>query len=255
MNKEFKKAITTASRNTGLSEKEVFQETIKAGLFNILFRMESVENTVFDIYKIDKSFVSFLPSLSFAKFGEIKKVYAILHNVMLESAPFDDVISEFYQINFISRKNAHGQFMTPKSIGNLLTRMLCPHKSKTDNEPENPVIAEICCGTGTIIMSHLKNEFDEYGKDSFAKHTVYLNDLDPELLRIAVYQIMFNCMKYDVRIGCLDFQCNNMITQYPPDQKYTVWGMFGKSDEAHEDTIKLRVLSNFLDTLNLDVAA
>lgn len=123
--------------------------------------------------------------------------------------------------------------------------MLCPHESKPDNEPENLVIAEICCGTGTIIMSHLKNQFDTYGKDSFAKHTVYLNDLDPELLRIAVYQIMFNCMQHDVRIGCLDFQCNNMITQYPPDQKYTVWGMFGKSDEAHEDTIKLRVLSNF----------
>lgn len=251
MNKQFQKAITTAARNTGLSEKEVFHETIKVGMMNIIIRMKTSSNAVFNVRHIEKSFIQFLPSVTLVNLMELEAVYVVLHEIMASSDPFDDVISEYYERLFISKKNTRGQYMTPKSIADLVTRMM--HSPETD--PEGMLIGEPCCGTGTMTMSYLKNQIKVCGINNLADKTLWINDIDPDLLRIAVFQIMFHCLQHDVRIGFLDVHCNNLITQYPPDDKYRVWGMLGKSEEERTYAKMYEQMATFLDIIQPAKAA
>lgn len=225
-NKTLKNALQTATSKTSYSEKEVFDEAIKFGLLTIISALYGIDNHLYGGWKIDKPFFNFKTETTFERLSEIVVVQELLEQHMSEAEPFDDVLSAIYQEHFISKKNSLGQFMTPKSLSEGVALMLIPDKDISGKKS----LAEICCGTGSMTMAQLKNMYRKLGKYGLLEKTLMINDLDPFLLRIAVYQIMFHSFQHDVAIGRLDVICCNIITQYETRADHVVFSCRAKTE-------------------------
>ena len=160
------------------------------------FCMFTKSNKIFDI----DSFRHMISVLGFDIFwAKFIRSYTSHHRPDLEPIPSDldidfssqcfslDNIGELYEIalehvNKISKKEL-GQYYTPRDTADFMAKKLLAMHIKG-----NP-IADVCCGTGNLIISVLQNMPTKEAEDVLANGNLYLYDLDKWAMSLAVMKI------------------------------------------------------------------
>ncbi|MGV2114237.1 N-6 DNA methylase [Agrobacterium salinitolerans] len=195
------KAIEKAADLIGISQREVFD--------NIVTSMLSHTFTNPDGY----SHLYLRPRFDAALTGEINihgnveafgaALLAVLASLNA-AAPFEDVITDFYGSLLVGEK---GQFMTPGSLGLALSAFL--------GDPASAIrVAEPTCGTGSLVLGHMRRVFEKDGAVGLRSVELMLNDLDLRLLRIAVMQVMFHTIKNEAPVASIKAWRADLIKEY-----------------------------------------
>ncbi len=98
-----------------------------------------------------------------------------------------DNIGELYEIalehnNQISKKEL-GQYYTPKDVCNFMAKKLLDNYEDTFN------LADVCCGTGNLIIEVLKQLGEKRARKLIFDRKLFLYDLDSVALKLAVTKI------------------------------------------------------------------
>lgn len=202
MNKEFKKALSTTARQLNMQEKEVFDEIIKLSLFSLYTHFNTPMNVQYDLILVNPAILGFDMKMAGTQFMALAELQALFQDIVQTAEPFADVVTEFYEIEFLERKNKLDQYMTPAKLSNLVAQMLMG--DKPDTKPAN--ILEPCCGTGSLVLAGIRQRLKTGGKEAVSKTGVFINDIDPVLLRISVYQILFHSFHHNTPVKFLNVQ-------------------------------------------------
>ena len=109
-------------------------------------------------------------------------------DIDLSSKCFDiDNIGDLYEIaleyvNKISKKEL-GQYYTPADVADFMSMKLINTIEPSDN------IADVCCGTGNLIISVLKNMSKDQAYNFIKTNKLYLYDLDETAIKLALMKI------------------------------------------------------------------
>lgn len=109
-------------------------------------------------------------------------------DIDLSSKCFEiDNIGDLYEValeyvNKISKKEL-GQYYTPADVANFMSIKLINSMKPGDN------IADVCCGTGNLIISVLKNMTKDQAYNLVKARKLYLYDLDETAIKLALMKI------------------------------------------------------------------
>lgn len=198
MNKEFKKTLSDTARQLNIQKKEVFDELIKLSVFSIFTHFDKPMNAQYDLMHADNSFIGFDFQMPAPKLLALAELQSLLHKEMKAAEPFSDIISQFYELEFIDPRNRLGQFMTPDCVGDLMSKLLFSEPDKETGSLNDPT-----CGTGSLILSSLRELYNEHGNQSLATKELHINDIDARVLRIAVYQILFHSFHHNAPLKAM----------------------------------------------------
>lgn len=138
-----------------------------------------------------------------------------------------DSLSELYEMGlaYVNKqtKKESGVYYTPIDVSNVLSQYLL------DLDGEN--ICDVCCGTGNLIISYLRNLSREDALSLIKGHKIYLYDVDDLALRICKTRIGlllgFSVLD-DIQSYCCDFldssvhlPKNSKVISNPPYFKIT----------------------------------
>lgn len=216
MNKEFKKALSETARQLNMREKEVFDEIIKLSVFSIFAHFDKPMNAQYDLIHADLNFIGFDFQMSTPKLLALAELQSLLHKEMKAAEPFSDIISQFYELEFIDPRNKLGQFMTPDCVGDLMSKLLFSDQS------ENTSFNDPTCGTGSLVLSSLREIYNVHGKHALADKTLMINDIDPRVLRIALYQILFHSFHHNAPLKAIEIRRSDIIRDYGSDNEQVV---------------------------------
>ena len=156
-----------------------------------------------------KSFESALDTLGFDTFWQyFMKSYLsttrpdladcdIPMKIDLSNNIFDfDNLGDLYEIalahtNKINKKEL-GQYYTPKDVSDCMAKKLLSTFDINKN-----VLADVCCGTGNLIISVLSQLNTDIVYDLFNQKKIYLYDIDSVALDMAVMKIAVKFIKKD----------------------------------------------------------
>ncbi|MDE1356646.1 N-6 DNA methylase [Vibrio aestuarianus] len=102
----------------------------------------------------------------------------------VKAHPFKDVLGELMtELDMLDTgsKSKLCQNLTPNNLSDALSRML--------NDTSKPTLADICCGTGVLILSNLKIRLESNSNDGIK---IMLNDMDSLMCKICMIQIVWN---------------------------------------------------------------
>lgn len=211
MNQEFKTALSDTASKLNMREHEVFDEIIKLSVYSIFVHFDKPMNAQYDLIHADPSFIGFDFQMPAPKLLALAELQSLLHKNMKAAEPFSDVISQFYEIEFINLKNNLEQFMTPDCVSGLMTKLLF-----SDQDTDTASFYEPTCGTGSLILSSLREMYHEHGKHSLESKELQINDIDPRVLRIALYQIVFHTFHHNAPLKAIQITCSNVIRHANP---------------------------------------
>lgn len=209
MNKEFKKALSETARQLNMREKEVFDEIIKLSVFSIFAHFDKPMNAQYDLVHVDPSFIGFDFNMPAPQLLALAELQSLLYKEMKAAEPFADVVSHFYEVEFINPKNKLGQFMTPQSLADGLAKFMF-----SEQIVDQAVFGDPTCGTGSLILSSLREIYNTHGKCALADKTLMINDIDPVLLRIALVQILFHSFHHNAPLKFISIKCSDIIRDY-----------------------------------------
>lgn len=96
--------------------------------------------------------------------------YFMTYLETVKAHPFKDVLGELMtELDLLDTgsKSKLCQNLTPSDLSDAVSRLL--------NDTSKPTLADICCGTGVLILSNLKIRLESKSKDGIK---IMLNDLD-----------------------------------------------------------------------------
>lgn len=96
--------------------------------------------------------------------------------------PFEDIFGEvMLEISSLDKKNL-GQCMSPQDLSSTISALINAGNKNYSKQQTN--IADISgCGTGSLILSLMKNQ-----RDNTNKLSIYINDIDLEMMQITYIQ-------------------------------------------------------------------
>lgn len=135
-------------------------------------------------------------------------------NLVAASAPFTDLLSDFYGTLIAPEQaRAKAQHMTPTHLANLVMRFTLS-KSEPVRAGEPSRIGDPICGSGALLLAHLRHRLETFGKDALACTYVLGNDIDPAMMKLATVQIGTSCLVHRLPLGGLMVHRANLIGEY-----------------------------------------
>ncbi|WP_430228334.1 N-6 DNA methylase [Paraburkholderia tropica] len=135
-------------------------------------------------------------------------------NLVAASAPFADLLSDFYGTLIApAQARAKAQHMTPTHLANLVMRFTLS-KSEPVRAGEPSRIGDPICGSGALLLAHLRHRLETFGKDALACTYVLGNDIDPAMMKLATVQIGTSCLVHRLPLGGLMVHRANLIGEY-----------------------------------------
>lgn len=220
MTPDFNKLLKETAKKLKITQKALFDEVIKFSLVTMNIRLIEQTSLTYELIQLKPDFVDFDFDnwrKNIASFDDLCALQSMLTKRMSEAKVFDDVLSEYYESIFIPADNKDGQFMTPHDISKL-----CAMITVSLRKPEGNICEE-CCGTGSMILAQLQEIHSQYGRDGIAGMSLYLNDIDPTLLKIALYQIMFHSTRWHAPLNKLVVKCVNLLLDGDYNEKNIVF--------------------------------
>jgi len=140
-------------------------------------------------------------------------------NINIEKDVFAfDNLGELYEIglehcNKISKKEL-GQYYTPKDVCDFMSKKFLELIDYTTD-----TIADVCCGTGNLIISVLSMMDRKNVMDLISKKRIYLFDLDKDAMNIAIMKIAILFTEknsqdsYNTIVESIKTICGNFMSQ------------------------------------------
>lgn len=252
MNNEIKNAITEAAKNTGLSHQAVLDQAVTILNIKIITRLRSPENAQFTLHIADTSYFNMDRSMSTETLMEIAVVARCILNAINESAPFEDVIAQYYEDEFLDAPQAHDWLLTP----DLVTKTVADFKRDIKRKPLESCFIDTGCRTGLQTLSFLKQIIHACGKNKMLNRIVFMSEPNPALLKIAIFQIMVNCLRCDMRIENLsaynfDFHNKNLRG----GDNHRIFAVAGKTGAARKAALKASADATLADNTATSEAA
>lgn len=143
----------------------------------------------------------------------------IYRELVSENMPFTDVISNLSEeIILTGRKGKNrgkglGQFYTPQSISDVLTKLALPDDSEIKSWNSKKVVGDICCGAGTLILSFLTN-VNRVDSEKLKFVELVLNDIDELACKSTVLQILASLLVFDLKLNGMQMFKADAIKEY-----------------------------------------
>ncbi|HDR9280152.1 TPA: N-6 DNA methylase [Burkholderia vietnamiensis] len=138
------------------------------------------------------------------------------------SAPFTDLLSDFYGASIAQQQAAaKGQHMTPTSLGDMVMQFTLS-KSLPLRAGEPNTAGDPTCGSGAMLLAHLRHRFETFGDAMVACTYVIGNDFDPAMVKLATVQIGTSCLVHGLPLGGLMIYNADLITGYMRDNTLVV---------------------------------
>lgn len=143
-------------------------------------------------------------------------------NLVAASAPFTDLLSDFYGTLIAPKQaRAKAQHMTPTHLADMVMRFTLS-KSLPLRAGEPSRIGDPTCGSGALLLAHLRHRLETFGKDALACTYVLGNDIDPAMMKLATVQIGTSCLVHGLPLGGLMIYNADLITGYMRDNTLAV---------------------------------
>ena len=140
---------------------------------------------------------------AYALIEDIKDVEKII-NENLKALSIDIFSSDEDFIGLLSMglkslgdRKAGGVYFTPTSVVNKMMDVV------TEKQGTKGTIADICCGSGNFLLAALKRGFDY--------HNIYGFDIDDVSVKIAIFNIAYNCEEADYNVLISNFRTLNSL--------------------------------------------
>ena len=136
-----------------------------------------------------------------------------VEQLFIKSEPFEDVFTELMAQYCGKDKNLQQNF-TPMELANVLSRF-----APNQYEQGKPLfIADPTgCGTGNLLLGKMHQFYIENGADAMRDLHVIGMDLDLDLVRIAIVQVMSHALVHGINLGSVEFHFGNAVTDYSED--------------------------------------
>ncbi|WP_273728882.1 hypothetical protein [Brucella gallinifaecis] len=243
MNNDIKNAIAEAAKNTGLSHQAVFDQAVKILNIEILGRLDSPENAQFTSRVCHVPFFDMDRTMSHETFMEFDIVARYMIKAFNESAPFEDVIGQYYEDEFLKERQPEEWFITPERVTEFVGKV----KRDIKKTPVHATFVDAGCRTGLQTLSFLKQIFHACGKNKMYNRLVGISDPNPALLRIAICQVMVNCLRHDMRIGSLIAYNYDLLADFDDAENHKVFvvsAMTGAARKAAQKASEKAILAN-----------
>ncbi|WP_063909283.1 N-6 DNA methylase [Burkholderia vietnamiensis] len=143
-------------------------------------------------------------------------------NLVAASAPFTDLLSDFYSTLIAPEQaKAQAQYMTPTYLADMVMRFTLS-KSLPLRAGEPNMAGDPTCGSGALLLAHLRHRFETFGKATLACTYVVGNDRDPAMMKLATVQIALSSLAHGLPLGGLMLYRADLITEYMTDNTLAV---------------------------------
>lgn len=164
--------------------------------FDKIFDIESFKQTL-SLLGFDTFWANFIQTYVHKKRPDLESVPGNF-DIDISSDCFSlDNLGQLYEIslehvNKISKKEL-GQYYTPKDTADFMAKKILSMYTN-----DNP-IADVCCGTGNLIISILQNMHKQDALNALLNKKLYLYDLDNWAVQVAVMKIAILLLPYGAK--------------------------------------------------------
>lgn len=121
--------------------------------------------------------------------------------------PTSDVLGWYLSETGLS-KNTESFFPTPPEVSRLISSLTIDNKKQSKDK-----YYECCCGSGSLALSYLDNIFEKDGKEALKNIELYLEDINPTIIKCALLQILFFIDVKGVQIKSFSIATINSLTR------------------------------------------
>ena len=141
----------------------------------------------------------------------------LLLQAICEAEPFTDLMTQYVEEIEATNKNL-AQFFSPSDISNMIGQFTTQSfKLEQFNDVEYTVIADPTgCGAGSLVLGQLRalRDIKGFKEEHYQSVSVYMNDLDEDLHRIAFFQVLLSSLAHAIPLGKIEVENKNIITDY-----------------------------------------
>ncbi|HDR8943133.1 TPA: SAM-dependent DNA methyltransferase [Burkholderia vietnamiensis] len=192
--------------------KEVIDDLVQI-TFNLLSQVLPVIYTFDGSVRFDSRLVVELEDYrdhpaAWAELAELGSEYMWL---VATAVPFADLLTDLYGVSIAKEQiQTKGQYMTSPPVADTAV-----HDLDGTKEEDRPLrVGDPTCGSGALLLAVLRDRFTTLGKDGVAKTSVFGNDIDPAMVKLATVQIGLSSYVHNVPLGCLMMHCADVIKDY-----------------------------------------
>lgn len=139
---------------------------------------------------------------------EIRPIAVELSNVLskaIKADPTGDILGIILSgCGFDKRGTDY--FPTPPELANLLAK-LC------GVDENNVSLYEPCCGSGSIAINWMENVLESKGKEALSAAEIFLEDIDPLMVKCSLLQILFYLEERGASLNTLSISTINVLSR------------------------------------------
>jgi len=141
-----------------------------------------------------------------------------LLNAIAQNRPFDDLLTEFIEVENIANTNL-GQYFTSVDAADMIALFnSIDYRSKKNQREKYQYYKfsdECGCGAGSLTLAFLRG-IDAESSDfrDFQNLEIWLNDIDENIARIATLTIFLSGVIHSRHIGVIYTQAKNILTEH-----------------------------------------
>jgi hypothetical protein len=141
---------------------------------------------------------------------------------VFKADPFTDFLGPLHQV--VSGSRTLDQYFTPPSVAELMAQVNSSINYERADGSDDITIADYSCGAGGLLLAQLQQILKVGGPDAISRTKIIANDLDKNISKYAVVQIMLSsalkklpirqlcCTSYDALTGFSNQDVNLGLT-------------------------------------------
>jgi hypothetical protein len=143
--------------------------------------------------------------------ASLKQAFGLYLDIVREAPAFTDVLSLLQEEIYLTagRGKRSGQFFTPHTLAAAMAKLMPP-----THRPDEPiVIAEVCCGSGALVLAPLSKLYAD-NPDALKDVSILMNDIDTLSVKAALLQILSSSFMHDIELREIQAYNANLITEW-----------------------------------------
>ena len=136
-------------------------------------------------------------------------------NAVIAHDPYEDILCNVFQeLKLGGKSNRLSQHLTPPTMCRVMNKFMDPQLLKErSNKDELFAVHDLCCGTGSLLLSAISDQFEKGGANALKQLNVSANDLDPLCAAMTALQLVASMMHFELPLGRLSITVGNAITR------------------------------------------
>lgn len=147
----------------------------------------------------------------------VHQAAVLLLNAVEEGEAFDDLMTMFIEETGAMNTNL-AQYFSPSDIAET-TGMLSLIGADVESFEQDEYVSigdPTGCGAGSLVLGQLRamSKMNGFKDHHYQSVSVYMNDLDEDLHRIAFFQVLLSSLLHCKPVGRLEVENKNILSEY-----------------------------------------